>query len=193
VTAREDRFRHLFREHYTALIAYAIRRTSQRADAEDVVAEAFSVAWRRIDEVAPGHHEERLWLYGVARRTLANRRRGDERAARLPVRLAVYAKNAPAADSGIEDSVDAELALRALALLSETDQEVVRLAVWEDLSHADIAKVIGTSVPNVAVRLHRAKRRLKRIFDTELQGRPGAGHAPSARAVGHRQAEEPSA
>jgi RNA polymerase sigma-70 factor (ECF subfamily) len=170
-----------------------MRRTQQRADAEDVVADALSVAWRRIDDVPLDDHEARLWLYGVARRTIANRRRTDERAARLSRRLAAYVENAPAADSDIVDPVDVRLGLRALGRLSEADQEVVRLAVWEDLSHADIAKVIGTSVPNVAVRLHRAKRRLTRILDTELQGGPGAGHASTERAVGHRRAEEPSA
>ena len=193
VTAREDRFRRLFRLHHQALVGYAIRRTSQRADAEDVVAETFAVAWRRIDHVPGNDHEQRLWLYGVARRAIANRRRRDERAARLTSRLTSQAGNAPAADSDIDDSVDTELALGALARLSESDQEVVRLALWEELSHADIAHVIGTSVSNVAVRLHRAKRRLKRIFDAELQEAPRAGHALIERAVGRRQAEEPSA
>ena len=193
MTAREERFRRLFGDHYRPLMAYALRRVRQRADAEDAVAEAFSVAWRRVEDIPLEDHAARLWLYGVARRTIANRRRTEERAARLSLRLATHAEDAPAADSGIEDSVDTELALWALARLSEDDRELVRLAVWEELSHADIAKVIGTSRPNVAVRLHRAKRRLSRILDADVQGRARAGHAPTGRAVGRRRAEEPSA
>ena len=193
MTAQEERFRRLFGEEYAALVAYAMRRTDTRADAEDVVAEAFSVAWRRIDDVPPDRHEQRLWLYGVARRTIANGRRTRERSARLSVRLATYAENAPAADSAIEDSVEIDRALHALARLSDADQEVVRLAVWEDLSHADIAKVIGTSVANVSVRLHRAKRRLRSLLGPEVQGVVGTGHEPGERAIGQRPTKEPSA
>lgn len=44
-------------------------------DAADAVAETFLVAWRRLPEV-PSGEEARPWLYGVARRTLANQRLG---------------------------------------------------------------------------------------------------------------------
>ena len=54
--------------------------------------------------------------------------------------------------------------MEALAGLGESDRELIGLAVWEELAHAQIAMVIGTLTPNVAVRLHRAKCRLRREF-----------------------------
>ena len=185
----DEQFRRLFRQNYTSLMVYAMRRTS-RADAEDVVAEAFTVAWRRMGELPQDEHERRLWLYGVARRTLANHRRAIQRADCLRLRLAPDNGDVPAADSGADDSGHAELAMWALGQLTEGDQELVRLALWEELSHADIAKVIGTSVPNVAVRLHRARKRLKRLLDAHLQGQPRGGHEPSTRAIGDQQGQE---
>jgi RNA polymerase sigma-70 factor (ECF subfamily) len=183
-------FRRVFHANYRSVLAYAVRRTTQRADAEDAASDAFVVAWRRIDEVPQDEREQRVWLYAVTRRTLANHRRGNKRAERLPERLVSLTGDAPSADVGIEDAVDVQLGLWALRQLSEEDQELVRLALWEELSHAEIALVIDTSVPNVAVRLHRARERLRQVFDGHLQGPVGGGHSPLTRAIGSQWNQE---
>jgi RNA polymerase sigma-70 factor (ECF subfamily) len=190
MTDPDDRFRRLFRQNHRSLMVYAMRRTERRADAEDAVAEAFTVAWRRIEELPAGEHEQRLWLYGVARRTLANHRRADRRVERLRLRIARDPTQHLAPEDGARDEVDVELGMWALGQLAERDQELVRLALWEELSHADIAMVVGTSVPNVAVRLHRARKRLKRLFDAHLQGRPAAGQEPGTGAIGGQRGHE---
>jgi RNA polymerase sigma-70 factor (ECF subfamily) len=98
------------------------------------------------------------WLYGIARRILANQRRASERRIRLFEGLR--------ADSS-SDATTPELArgdgriLEALRRLRPDDQELVRLVVWEGLGHAAIAVVRGT----VAIRLHRARAR----FAAELE------------------------
>jgi RNA polymerase sigma-70 factor (ECF subfamily) len=190
VNSREVFFRRVFHANYRPVLVYAVRRTAQRADAEDAAAEAFTVAWRRIDDVPKDEREQRLWLYAVTRRTLANHRRGAKRAERLPQRLISLTADAPAADIGIEDAVDVQLGLWALRQLSEDDQELVRLALWEELSHAEIAQVIDTSVPNVAVRLHRARERLRQVFNGHLQGPVDGGHTPLTRAIGSQRDQE---
>jgi RNA polymerase sigma factor (sigma-70 family) len=63
----EEQFRRLFAENYRHVLAYALRRTRDHADANDVVAETFAVAWRRIAS-APGPGSARPWLYAIARR-----------------------------------------------------------------------------------------------------------------------------
>ncbi|MCE1179886.1 MAG: hypothetical protein LWW86_12785 [Micrococcales bacterium] len=67
MTSPEERFTGLFQRTQLPLLAYAVRRVSDPAEAADVVAETFLVAWRRIDEVPEGG-EARAWMYGVARR-----------------------------------------------------------------------------------------------------------------------------
>jgi DNA-directed RNA polymerase specialized sigma24 family protein len=74
----EARFRRLYEQQYEPLLAYAARRTLDRSEAHDVVSETFLILWRRLDE-APRDEEIPLWLYGVARRVLANRRRSRAR------------------------------------------------------------------------------------------------------------------
>ncbi|MEW9551250.1 hypothetical protein [Nonomuraea sp. NPDC050783] len=54
-------------------MAYAARRCEVPQDAADVVAETFTVAWRRVDELPEGA-EATLWLYGVARKSSARSR-----------------------------------------------------------------------------------------------------------------------
>ena len=80
-----DKRRHdaLFAAHHDAVWRYAVRRVGD-AGAEDVVAETFLVAWRRIDAV-PAH--ELAWLLGVARKMIANQRRGQRRRASLTERI----------------------------------------------------------------------------------------------------------
>jgi RNA polymerase sigma factor (sigma-70 family) len=152
----DERFRRLFDDAYRSLLAYALRRTESAADAEEVVADTLLVAWRRRDDLPPG--EEALpWLYGVARRVLANQRRGRARRRRVERLLRPLIRSTTERDE--PGALDAVVA--ASRRLSEADQEVLRLAAWEDLSHAQIATALGCSENAAALRLHRARRRLR--------------------------------
>ena len=162
----EARFRELYQEHHRAILAYALRRCRDHTDAQDVVSETFLVAWRRLDAVPDGD-ESLPWLYGVARRVLANHRRGNSRRDRLSSRL----QSLPRQDCEIEPQALASDAavqvLSALSGLHPRDQEVLRLAAWEGLSHAQMAAVLGCSENASAIRLHRVRQRLAKGFEKE--------------------------
>src|SRR5688500_7378908 len=125
----EREFRALFEAHYPRVEAYARRRCARLADAEDVVAETFTVAWRRFHDIPP---EPLPWLYGVARKVLANHRRGQRRWASLLDRL----RREPADVATPSDT--GEPVRIALARLRPPDQEVLRLSAWEDLGAQEI-------------------------------------------------------
>lgn len=156
MTSDRRRFEALYEEYHGPVLGYALRRTACAEDAADVIAETFATAWRRLDDVPPGD-EARLWLYGVARRTLANHRRSQRRrsslAARLRAELAVTYRT-PEHSGAL-----AELA-EAFARLPATDREVLALEGWEGLDPAQIASVLGCSRNAARIRLHRARRRL---------------------------------
>ena len=63
LSSAEERFAVLFEGTHLALLAYAVRRVADAADAADVVAETFLVAWRRLDDVPTGEGA-RPWLFG---------------------------------------------------------------------------------------------------------------------------------
>lgn len=152
-TAPLARFDALFRDHQRAVLAYAIRRTPTLADAEDAAAETFIIAWRKI-ALAPAD-DALPWLYAIARRVLANQRRGGGRRERLAALLRVEDVPTP---MRLGDATDGP-AFQALATLSAADQEVLRLVAWEELGNQQIAAVLGVSANAVAIRLHRARTR----------------------------------
>jgi len=69
---RRERFDLLYHAYSGRVLGYAIHRGMSIDEAEDVVAETFLVCWRRLDDMP---REPLPWLLGVARKTLANRRR----------------------------------------------------------------------------------------------------------------------
>jgi RNA polymerase sigma factor (sigma-70 family) len=153
--AGQARFEACFREHYAEVLAYCTRRAVPRSAAEDLAAETFAVAWRRIDDLPD---EPLPWLYGVARRAIANRRRSEIRHARLITRLAHEPRAAP--PSAIERLSGSERLASALASLTELDREAILLAAWEGLDGRGAAEAMGCSRAAYAVRLHRARRKL---------------------------------
>jgi RNA polymerase sigma factor (sigma-70 family) len=174
----ETRFVEVYDDHWSAILAYALRRTERPEDAADLVAETFLVAWRRRADVPPGP-EARIWLYAVARRVLANHRRGERRRARLSERLRADLATATPCELATRPE---PAALKALSRLDEKHREVLLLAGWEELEPAEIASVLGLSSATVRGRLHRARRR----FRMELEG--GAEDARSAAALGAEKA-----
>jgi RNA polymerase sigma-70 factor (ECF subfamily) len=153
----------MWNQHAGRVYAYAARRVG-RDGADDVVADTFVVAWRnRMSRPS----RELPWLYGVARRVIADRRRSGERLARLVDRLADIA---PASNTyGADDHL---AAAGALDSLSEEDREVLLLTAWEGLPAADAARVLGVTAPSYRMRLSRARRRLARALAPES----GGGH-----------------
>ena len=170
-TERRHRFEELYAAHRVPLLGYALRRTDNTDDAADVLAETFLTAWRRLDDVPLGD-QARLWLYGTARRVLANHRRGERRrlelADRLRAELAVTYRQ-PDHVGGM-----AEIAA-AFRRLTATDQELLALAGWEGLAPAEIATVLGCSRNAARIRLHRARRRLAAELDRAAPGGDATG------------------
>ncbi|HEY3068684.1 MAG TPA: sigma-70 family RNA polymerase sigma factor [Gaiellaceae bacterium] len=155
--SRRNRFQTLYEENYERVLGYALRRVG-RDDAADVVAETFLVAWRRLDEV-PAGEEARLWLYGTARRVLANQQRANRRRERLAGHLRSHLVHETA--QGPADT-DLHAAAAAFARLRPDDRELLALVAWEELDAGEIARVCGCSRNAARIRLHRARRRFAR-------------------------------
>jgi RNA polymerase sigma factor (sigma-70 family) len=180
VPHREARFRRLYAERYRAVLAYALRRSPSEGDAEELVAETFLVLWRRIDK-APSDEEVLPWLFGVARRVLANQERARRRRERLRDRLRSLPEDLPDFEARMLDRLDAQVVVNALSELSWKDREVLLLAAWEGLSTRDIALALGCSENAAMLRLHRARKRLAEVCEKEnTQSEHNHGERPEA-------------
>ena len=171
---REQRFAALYDDAYVDVLRFVSRR-SPPDTAEDIVHEAFLVAWRRFDALPDNHDGARAWLFGVARNCLLNDRRTRDRVARLGVAIADDAASQPDEHLG-----DTELRIdlvRAWRLLSPAQQEVLSLATWEALPAAHAASVLGISAPAYRIRLHRARAALRRFLDHSPSSSPASSPA----------------
>jgi RNA polymerase sigma-70 factor, ECF subfamily len=222
---RECRFCSLYEEHYRSIQAYAVRRVESADDVADVVAEVFTIAWRRLTRI-PEPPADRLWLYGVARRVVAGKIRSARRFRQLTARLQashpadrnpgahdlesaqgldqVLVHGAMAdgamADGTVADGTGADGTERdgtvrdgtvrdgtvrdrlavAIARLRPAEREALTLVLWDELSHAEAADVLGCSVNAVAIRVHRAKARLRDALTSTDQAGRAAGPLPAA-------------
>jgi len=154
--ARRHRYEAAYRELYAPICGYVLRRVREPEDAAEVIAETFATLWRRFDRCPQGD-ELRPWLFGVARRVLANQRRGERRRSALSERLAA---NVDPGTALYPDEAPGELA-RAFASLSDSDRELLSLVAWEGLTREELAVALGTSRAAVRLRLHRARKRLR--------------------------------
>jgi RNA polymerase sigma factor (sigma-70 family) len=165
----DQRFRETYQTNQRRVLAYFLRRTDATS-ARDGAAETFLVAWRRIDEV-PSGDRTLPWLYGVARRVLANQRRSRNRYAALGQKLTGLDATEDESPEVIvlRRAEDREM-LDAVARLRSEDQEIIELAVWDEVPHSQIAEMIGTSTHAITQRLHRITKQLARDLDRPASG-----------------------
>lgn len=166
-----ERFAGVYEELYPRVLAYAMRRAAAE-DARDAVDEAFLIAWRRRSElpdvVLP-------WLLVTVRNILANQGRRRRRQDVIVAEVARQVEYGAGVDTEAS-VVERVLVLSALSELTVRDRDALMLAVWDNLTGAEAARVAGCSSVTFAVRLHRAKRRfaaaLQRLDDQPLDDRP---------------------
>lgn len=162
----DERRRH-FEELYTAnndsVLAYVVRRTKNGHDAADVFAEVFLTVWRRLEDVPPGDRA-RPWLFGIARRVLANHHRGERRRTALAARLSTELSTV---HRDRDDTTETGPVAEAFGKLPERYREVLSLADWEGLNTSEIAVVLGCSLNAARIRLHRARRQLGRALENQ--------------------------
>jgi RNA polymerase sigma-70 factor (ECF subfamily) len=162
------RFERCFRDHYAELLAFARRRVSDRAIAEDVAADTFAVAWRRRDCIPD---PALPWLYAIARYVIANEYRSARRRRDLDTRLTDGTASPTTAPDPADRVNRRDAFSAAFARLAEPEREVLRLIAWDGLSTRDAAQVVGCSPGAFRVRFHRARRKLAKHLEA-------AGHVP---------------
>jgi RNA polymerase sigma-70 factor, ECF subfamily len=144
----------LYTAHRDDIWRYLRRRAA--SEPEDLTTEVFLVAWRRRADLPDAPLP---WLYGVARKVLANHRRSDGRRSALASRAGAHAlpfAPDPADAVGLRTDL-----VRALASLSESDRELVLLVAWEGLTLSEAGEALDCLPATAAVRLHRARKRLQ--------------------------------
>ncbi len=136
-----------------------LRMVQDRDTAMDLAQETFVKAWTRLRSLRK-HESFPSWICSTARRTALDHLR------RIKVRKEVSMPEESFIESADESKpeLSAEgivLLEQAVCKLSERDRQLITLAYWNELSFADVGRIMGIPVPNVRVYLHRARKRLR--------------------------------
>jgi RNA polymerase sigma-70 factor (ECF subfamily) len=176
-----------YRRHVAAVERYAVRRCAQPEDVADLVAATFLSLLDR----APSFDERRgpalPWLLGVAHHILARSATERERQNQLTGRLGGQRKVDPEDFARLEEAIDAARDLKAIEValvgMPFLQREVIWLSSQDALSAEEAAEVLGVSLATFRVRLHRARRALRRALK---------GHPRAHQMVAFTSQEEPS-
>jgi RNA polymerase sigma-70 factor, ECF subfamily len=167
-----DCFAVLFDRHAAAIYRYIARRLGPDA-ADDLVSEAFLIAFQRRGSYDRAQTNARPWLFGIATNLISRRRRDEARFLRAIARTRVTPDAGPGAEQ-VTERVDAQ-ALRgqlaaALASLSGPHRDTL-LLIASGLSHQEVARALGVPIGTVASRLARARRKVRAVLGGNNPGR----------------------
>ena len=175
----EQRFRELYDRTYDRVWAFVLRRVPDDDAAGDVVSETFLAVWRRIRDVPPDERGADAWVFGTARRVLANSRRGRKRRLRLFDRLGQRPVDLHIDVSGVDDANQA--VIKALQRIHPSQREILALAFWDELNTDQIALVLGCSKNAAAVRLTRARKAWQAAYESGPPNEPSAAEGGGER------------
>ena len=154
----KDDWKTCFTQLGPALLLFARRWTNCRAEAEDIVQEAFVRFWRRQHSI-----ENRALLYATVRSTALDRLRSDQRRARREAAVALDGAQHLEPQFTTVDEGQQMLAA-AVERLPNEQREVVILKIWNELTFAEIGHVLEISQNTAASRYRYALGALKKIL-----------------------------
>jgi RNA polymerase sigma-70 factor (ECF subfamily) len=177
-------FEAAFQAHFPPVYRFIARRVGA-ALAEDLAAETFATAYRRRAAFDPTQGSLRSWLYGIATNLVRNHWRAEQHLLALDARLVPevdLSGSAEAVDQRVTAAMLAPKLATGLAQLTRDQRDVLLLHAWAELSHEEIAAVLGVAPGTVRSRLSRARAALRERlggfdFDLWTFGGPPAGPA----------------
>lgn len=151
----EVSFAGLYQQHSPAVYRFSLCLTGDPAVAEELTAEAFCRAWAHRDAITQS--TMRSYLFTIAKNVFRDQLRKSKRQVAL---TQDYMDDACTVADNVERSQEVELLRGLLAGLSGLDKEIITLRYQEELSHEEIAGIVGMNAASVRIRIHRARRKL---------------------------------
>ncbi|MGF1506098.1 MAG: sigma-70 family RNA polymerase sigma factor [Chloroflexi bacterium] len=156
------RFEHWYQEDIERLYRFIRARVRDTATAEELTAVVCERALALLPRYDPARGSLRAWVFGIARNVLRHHYRAESRA---PQTVALDEWQPEGHARPVEAAIQRQERLRLLFDLIDSlpplDQELIALRYGSGLSNPEIADVTGLTVNHVAVRLHRAREKLK--------------------------------
>jgi RNA polymerase sigma-70 factor (ECF subfamily) len=165
-------FAELYNRFVERVFLFAIRRTGDRALAEDITSATFEKALRHLRQKGWSGKLYLPWLYRIAHQLIIQNHRRENRYVYL-------APDQPAGanvETQVQSSLQWKAILRVFKKLSKRDQEVLALRLFDNLSNAETAEYLNCSPQNVSVRLYRALNNLRQKLEALGEYYGGVNH-----------------
>jgi RNA polymerase sigma-70 factor (ECF subfamily) len=151
------KFGSFYEDHKKMLFSYLMRMTGDYYLASDIMQESFT----RYLECYPKQIPNASLLFTIARNAIFDHSRTRGRNTRLekdPV------DGSETQESSLMVKLEYRQAIAAMQQLKENERDILALAISDGLSYRDIAAIVDISVENVKVKVHRTRRKLKKIL-----------------------------
>ncbi|MFC6064250.1 RNA polymerase sigma factor [Streptomyces ochraceiscleroticus] len=150
-----------YRRWKPLVLAMARKALGDSQEAEDVTQQVFLAVWRNRHRYRAGRGPVTGWLIGIARHKIADALAARTRRARLIAAAGSALSDADEAIGQPDEALDRVLVGQELARLPEPQQQVLRMAFYEDLTQAQIAERTGWPLGTVKSHARRGLRRLR--------------------------------
>ena len=168
--ARDERaFGELFDRHSKAVFRFAFSLTHDHTEAQELVQETFITTWKKLADIRLAGDSMLPWLLVTTRNHSKNLRRKTQRASALPLDEHIRSGNRDIEAENQQVREELEWTFAAVRQLSETDQRIVELCLYEGRSYKEAALQLGLSVSGVTKRVERARTRLRQQRDEERE------------------------
>jgi len=155
-------FKDLYEDYAIEIYRFSLWLAGDSFEAEDITSETFVRAWSRIQTIRT--ETLKAYLFTIARNIYLEQHRKGKRQVVLND---IYPDPAPQPDKVVESQLDILRVQRFLQTLPEIDRAAFVLRVQHQLPYAEIARVLGLSLPAAKVKIHRVRKKLLASFNEQ--------------------------
>jgi RNA polymerase sigma-70 factor (ECF subfamily) len=165
-------FERLYARFERRMYQYALNFVRDASSAEEIVLDSMLAVWNG----AAGYHrsaQASTWVLGIVRhKALDAVRRQQRHRAQVPLDLAAEIADASRGPyDSANDATVGDVMQKAMSLLSEEHREILFLTFYEDLSYAEISRLLSIPENTAKTRVHYAKIKLREhITQLDPQG-----------------------
>jgi len=169
VAGDTDAFGELYSQNLDAIYRYIYYRTGHQQDAEDLTEHVFIKAWEALPGYRDFGHPFKSWLYRIAHNVVIDhhRRQRTQSESIQEVYVELREQSPATALSEVIRNEDMAKLTHAILSLSSEQQQVIVLRFIEDLSHAEIAHILGKNEGSCRMIQHRALAALNNLLSSE--------------------------
>lgn len=161
--SQQQQITKIFNDYFEKVYKFFFFRLRKQSDAEDLTSKTFERIMKNLDKYDDRGHKISAWIFTIARNILIDFYRENDRKKTSSLEELDGHKSV-SADFDLEQidrSILKDKIWEIVNKLPAKQQQIWALKLTKDLSHKDIAEILGISLSNVNVLIHRSTKVIK--------------------------------